>query len=139
MKLNFLYTKLQLPPEPLIVRYCPQISVFSVLCPQLDLLKPPPNKIPGEATTFRWPSTCLQQKQQSRLTSYQCFVLRTDPVQLRTNSYIGCITSPLTSSLNRRLNCEQSTTLGACVLREQRPEYGVCMGSYRAYANRPCP
>jgi len=44
MKLNFLYTKLQLPPEPLIVRYCPQISVFSVLCPQLDLLKPPPEQ-----------------------------------------------------------------------------------------------
>ena len=42
--------------------YRPQIPVLSVLCPQLNLLKPspPPNKIPGYATakdsctTWRW-------------------------------------------------------------------------------------
>ena len=45
------FTKLQLPPEPLTRGLRPQIPVISVLCPQLNLLKPPPpNKIPGYAT-----------------------------------------------------------------------------------------
>ena len=35
-------TKLQLSPEPLTRGYRPQIPVLSVLCPQLNLLKPPP-------------------------------------------------------------------------------------------------
>jgi len=41
-------TKLQLPPEPWLGGYRPQIPV---LCPQLNLLNPPPpNKIPGYVT-----------------------------------------------------------------------------------------
>ena len=39
--------------NPWLGGYRPQIPVFSVLCPQLNLLKPPPpNKIPGYATDF---------------------------------------------------------------------------------------
>jgi len=35
--------------------YRPQIPVLSVLCPQLNLLTPPPqNKIPGCATGWKW-------------------------------------------------------------------------------------
>ena len=41
--------KLQLPPEPLTRGLRPQISVLSVLCPQLNLLKTP-EKNPGYAT-----------------------------------------------------------------------------------------
>ena len=43
-------TKLQPPPEPLPRGLRPQIPVLSVLCPQLNLLNPPPKKIPGYAT-----------------------------------------------------------------------------------------
>ena len=32
----------------------PQISVLYVLCPQLNLLNPPPNKIPGYANAYKW-------------------------------------------------------------------------------------
>ena len=47
MKLHFC-TKLQLPPEPL-TRGLPPPDPRS-LCPQLNLLTPPPNKIPRYAT-----------------------------------------------------------------------------------------
>ena len=53
-EMNFFCTKLQLPPE-LLTRgvYRPQIPVLSVLCPQLNLLNPPPpNKIPAYATAY---------------------------------------------------------------------------------------
>jgi len=40
-------TKLQLPPEPLTMGLPPQIPVLSVLCPQLNLLKPPRTKFLG--------------------------------------------------------------------------------------------
>ena len=36
--------------NPLLGGYRSQIPVLSVLCPQLNLLNPPPNKIPGYAT-----------------------------------------------------------------------------------------
>ena len=40
--------------NPWLGDYRPQIPVLSVLCPQLNLLNPPPpNKIPGYATDFR--------------------------------------------------------------------------------------
>jgi len=42
-----IHTKLQLPPEPLIRDYRPQIPVLSVLCPQLNLLNPPRTKFLG--------------------------------------------------------------------------------------------
>ena len=32
--------------------YCPQIPVLAVLCAQLNLLNPPPNKIPGYANVM---------------------------------------------------------------------------------------
>jgi len=50
MKRNFLY-KLQLPPEPL-TRGLPPPDPRSVLCPQLNLLNPPTNKIRGYATVY---------------------------------------------------------------------------------------
>ena len=37
------YSCLQKPSSP-------QIPILSVLCPQLNLLNPPPNKIPGYTT-----------------------------------------------------------------------------------------
>ena len=46
--MKFLVLKLHLPPEPLTRGLRPHIPVLSVLCPQLNLLKPPPpKKIPG--------------------------------------------------------------------------------------------
>jgi hypothetical protein len=36
--------------------YCPQIPILSVLCPQLNLLNPPLNKIPGYATATNKPT-----------------------------------------------------------------------------------
>ena len=41
-----------LVPEPLTRGLAPQIPVLSVLCPPLNLLNPPPNKIPGYATVY---------------------------------------------------------------------------------------
>jgi hypothetical protein len=38
--INSLKYKLQLPPEPWLGGYRPQIPVLSVLCPQLNLLNP---------------------------------------------------------------------------------------------------
>ena len=42
--------KLQLPPEPLTRGLPPPDPRY--LCPQLNLLTPPPNKIPGYATAW---------------------------------------------------------------------------------------
>jgi len=39
--------------NPRLEGYRPQIPVPSVLCPQLNLLNPPPNKIPGYATILK--------------------------------------------------------------------------------------
>ena len=39
--------------NPWLGGYHPEISVLSVLCPQLNLLNPPPNKIPGYATACK--------------------------------------------------------------------------------------
>ena len=36
--------------NPWLGGYHPQILILFVLCPQLNLLNPPPNKIPGYAT-----------------------------------------------------------------------------------------
>ena len=38
--------------NPCLGGYCPHIPVLSVLCPQLNLLNPPPNKIPGYGTAY---------------------------------------------------------------------------------------
>ena len=40
--------------NPWLGGYRPQIPVLSLLCPHLNLLTPPPNKIPGYATGSRW-------------------------------------------------------------------------------------
>ena len=47
MKWNFLY---QITAASRLGGYRSQIPVLSVLCPQLNLLTPPPKKIPGYAT-----------------------------------------------------------------------------------------
>jgi len=48
-------TKLQLPPEPLTRGLPPPDLLLSVLCPQLNLLNPIPNKIPGYVTVSNCP------------------------------------------------------------------------------------
>ena len=45
--------------NPLLGGYHPQIPVLSLLCPQLNLLNPPPNKIPGYATVTLHPTRVL--------------------------------------------------------------------------------
>ena len=49
--------------------YRPQIPVLSVLCPQLHLSNPPPNKIPGYATacgpTSNWTTLVCKQRDES--------------------------------------------------------------------------
>jgi hypothetical protein len=42
------FTHLQIEQNPWLGGYRPQIFVPSALCPQLNLLNPPPKKIPGE-------------------------------------------------------------------------------------------
>ena len=66
MKWNFLYQITAASRTPDYGGYRHQISVLSVLCPQLNLLNPrPPNKIPGYATatqhrlTFLLPSVSI--------------------------------------------------------------------------------
>jgi len=50
-EMKFLVPNYSCLQNPSVGGYCPQILVLSVLCPQLNLLKPPPpNKIPGYAT-----------------------------------------------------------------------------------------
>jgi len=48
--MKFLVTNYSCLQNPLLRGYRPQIPVLSVLCPQLNLLNPLPNKIPGYAT-----------------------------------------------------------------------------------------
>ena len=48
-------TKLHLPPEPLTRGLHPQIPILSVLCPQMNLLKPPQKK-------NSWVRHCTKQK-----------------------------------------------------------------------------
>ena len=50
MKWNFLYQITAASRTPDYGATASQIPVLSVLCPQLNLLNPPPNKIPGYAT-----------------------------------------------------------------------------------------
>ena len=62
MKWNFLY-QMQLPPESLTRGLLPQIPILSLLCPQLNLLNPPPNKIPRYATgdnVFEMQKQCFE-------------------------------------------------------------------------------
>ena len=50
MKWNFLYQITAASRTPDYGATAPQVPILSVLCPQLKLLPPPPNKIPGYAT-----------------------------------------------------------------------------------------
>jgi hypothetical protein len=53
-KMKFLVPNYSCLQNPLLGDNRPQIPVLSVLCPQLNLLNPPPrNKIPGYATDMR--------------------------------------------------------------------------------------
>jgi len=67
-EMKFLVPNYSCLQNPWLGGYRPQIPVLSVLCPQLNLLNPPPNKIPGYATesmnchwthTFRTPLSTL--------------------------------------------------------------------------------
>jgi len=50
-EIKFLVPNYSCIQNPWLRGYCPQIPVLSVLCPQLNLLNPPPtNKIPGYTT-----------------------------------------------------------------------------------------
>ena len=48
--MKFLVPNYSCLQNPWLGGYRPQIPVLSVLCPQLNLLNPRPNKIPGYAT-----------------------------------------------------------------------------------------
>jgi hypothetical protein len=48
--MEFLVPNYSCLQNPWLGGYRPQIPVLSVLCPQLNLLNPPPKKIPGYAT-----------------------------------------------------------------------------------------
>ena len=48
--MKFLVPNYNCLQNPCLGGYRPQIPVLSVLCPQLNLLNPHPNKIPGYAT-----------------------------------------------------------------------------------------
>ena len=49
-EMKFLVQNYSCLQNPWLGGYRPQIPVLIVLCPQLNLLNPPPNKIPGYAT-----------------------------------------------------------------------------------------
>ena len=50
--MKFLVPNYSCLQNPWLRGYRPQIPVLCVLCPQLDLLNPPPKKIPGYATVL---------------------------------------------------------------------------------------
>jgi hypothetical protein len=50
---NMGFTHLHIERNTWLGGYCPHIPVLPVLCPQLNLLNPPPNKIPGYTTDTR--------------------------------------------------------------------------------------
>ena len=52
--MKFLVSNYSCLQNPWLGGYRPQIPVLSVLCTQLNLLNPPPNKIPGYATAFTY-------------------------------------------------------------------------------------
>ena len=69
-EMNFLVPNYSCLQNNWLGGYRPQIPVLSVLCPQLNLLNPPPNKIPGYATEHseiaagtyqRWTKICASQ------------------------------------------------------------------------------
>ena len=49
-EIKFLVPNYSCLQNPRLGGYRPQIPVLSVLCPQMNLLNSPPNKIPGYAT-----------------------------------------------------------------------------------------
>ena len=51
-EIKFLVPNYSCLQNPWLGGYRPQIPVLSVLCPQLNLLNPPPKKIPGYATDY---------------------------------------------------------------------------------------
>ena len=52
-EMKFLVPNYSCFQNPWLGGYCPRIPVLCVLCPQLNLLNPPPNKIPGYATVIQ--------------------------------------------------------------------------------------
>ena len=46
--------------NPWLRGYCPQVPILSVLCPELNLLNPPPKKIPGYATGWQQRKTAVR-------------------------------------------------------------------------------
>ena len=68
-EMKFLVPNYSCLQNPWLGGYRPQIPVLSVLCPQLNLLNPPPpNKIPGYATAFRRRQALLTKPKLSRTT-----------------------------------------------------------------------
>ena len=59
-EMKFLVPNYSCLQNPWLGGYRPQIPVLSVLCPQLNLLNPPPNKIPRFATVATSGTTHLQ-------------------------------------------------------------------------------
>ena len=61
-EMKFLVPNYSCLPNPWLGGYRPQIPVLSVLWPELNLMKPPRNKIPGYAAAFWVPSLAATQK-----------------------------------------------------------------------------
>ena len=53
-EMKFLVPNYSCLQNPWLRGYRPQIPVLSALCPQLNLLNPPSNKIPGYATDWKY-------------------------------------------------------------------------------------
>ena len=69
--MKFLVLKYSCLQNPWLGGYRPQIPVLSVLCPQLNLLTPPPKKIPGYATGIKFHCYPLYRRPTGSLSLYQ--------------------------------------------------------------------
>ena len=70
--------------NPCLEGYRPQIPVLSVLCPQLNLLNPQPNKIPGYATGCTEHCSVVNASCCAK-NSLECFFSRVHSVVYRTS------------------------------------------------------
>ena len=105
--MKFLVPNYSCLQNPWLGGYRPQIPVLSVPCPQLNLLNPPPNKIPGYATggdyiasvINEWITVRRQQKQAEKQAPTVTFLI-TNPTWTDNGLKLGiCDASPASSRL----------------------------------------
>jgi hypothetical protein len=102
-------------PLSRVVGYRPQSPVLSALCPQLNLLKPPPNKIPGWVRHCRDVSTFLMAANGSTLDVHR------ETVQNFESKYIF---RPVLYCVIQRVICNVPAL-------NRRPDSYCCSGSMR--------